>query len=65
MCVCLCVCLCVCVCLSVFVCVFVCFGGVGSIFSRMFFFWQGPTFVALTRSYEKSVDNIGVKRCLV
>ena len=31
----------------------------------MFFFGEGPTFVALPRSYAKSVDNAGVKRCLV
>ena len=29
------------------------------------FFCQGSTFVALPRSYAKSVDNDGVKRCLV
>ena len=29
------------------------------------FFGQGSTFVALPRSYAKSVDNTGVKRCLV
>ena len=29
------------------------------------FFCQGSTFVALPRSYAKSVDNTGVKRCLV
>ena len=29
------------------------------------FFGQGSTFVALPRSYAKSVDNAGVKRCLV
>ena len=29
------------------------------------FFCQGSTFVALPRSYAKSVDNAGVKRCLV
>ena len=29
------------------------------------FFGQGSTFVALPRSYVKSVDNTGVKRCLV
>ena len=55
----MCVCVYVCV-----LCVFVCFGGVGSNFSCMFF-CQGSTFVSLPRSYEKSVDNIGVKRCLV
>ena len=27
-------------------------------------FGQGSTFVALPRSYAKSVDNTGVKRCL-
>ena len=30
-----------------------------------FFFGQGSTFVALRRSYAKSVDNTGVKKCLV
>ena len=29
------------------------------------FSYQGSTFVALPRSYAKSVDNTGVKRCLV
>ena len=29
------------------------------------FFGQGSTFVTLPRSYTKSVDNTGVKRCLV
>ena len=29
------------------------------------FFCQGSTFVALPRSSAKSVDNTGVKRCLV
>ena len=29
------------------------------------FFCQGSIFVALPRSYAKSVDNTGVKRCLV
>ena len=29
------------------------------------FLGQGSTFVALPRSYAKSVDNTGVKRCLV
>ena len=29
------------------------------------FFGQGSTFVALPRSYAKSVDNTGVKKCLV
>ena len=29
------------------------------------FFCEGSTFVALPRSYAKSVDNAGVKRCLV
>ena len=29
------------------------------------FFGQGSTVVALPRSYAKSVDNTGVKRCLV
>ena len=38
-----------CFCDGVFVCVFC----------------QGSTFVALPRSYAKSVDNTGVKRCLV
>ena len=47
-----------CGCFCVFALVFLCFcGGV--------FFGQGSTFVALPRSYAKSVDNTGVKRCLV
>ena len=29
------------------------------------FFGQGSSFVALPKSYAKSVDNTGVKRCLV
>ena len=29
------------------------------------FFCQGSTFVPLSRSYAKSIDNIGVKRYLV
>ena len=29
------------------------------------FFREGSTFVALPRNYAKSVDNTGVKRCLV
>ena len=45
---------------GVFVVVFLCF--CGGVFC---FFCQGSTFVALPRSYVKSVDNTGVKRCLV
>ena len=41
--------------------VFLCF--CGGVF--VCFFCQGSTFVALPRSYGKSVDNTGVKRCLV
>ena len=45
-------------CGAVSVVVFLCFcGGV--------FLCQGSAFVALPRSYAKSVDNTGVKRCLV
>ena len=41
-------------------------GGVVWCFCGVFvFFCQGSTFVALPRSYAKSVDNTGVKRCLV
>ena len=29
------------------------------------FLGEGSTFVALPRNYAKSVDNTGVKRCLV
>ena len=29
------------------------------------FFCQGSTFVAVPRSYANSVDNTGLKRCLV
>ena len=46
---------------GVFVVVWWCFRG--GVF--VCFFCQGSTFVALPRSYAKSVDNIGVKRCLV
>ena len=35
------------------------------VFLYVFFWGQGPTFLALPRSYAKSVDNTGVKRCLV
>ena len=67
-------------CGGVFVVVFLrlCFcggGGGGGVFVVVFlcfcdgvfvcFFCQGSTFVALPRSYAKSVDNTGVKRCLV
>ena len=48
--------------------VFLCFcGGVFVFLWWCFcmFFCQGSTFVALPRSYAKSVDNAGVKRCLV
>ena len=41
--------------------VFLCF--CGGVF--VCFFCQGSTFVALPRSYAQSVDNTGVKRCLV
>ena len=41
--------------------VFLCF--CGGVFCM--FFCEGSTFVALPRSYVKSVDNTGVKRCLV
>ena len=34
------------------------------VFVVVFFLCQGSTFVALPRSYAKSVDNTGVKRCL-
>ena len=65
-------------CGGVFVVVFVCLcfcGGGGGVFVVVYlcfcggvfvcFFCQGSTFVALPRSYAKSVDNTGVKRCLV
>ena len=59
-------------CGGVFVVVWWCFlwwcfcGGVVWCFCGVFvFFCQGSTFVALPRSYAKSVDNTGVKRCLV
>ena len=60
--------LCLCFCGGgggVFVVVWWCFCGVfcGGVF--VCFFCQGSTFVALPRSYAKSVDNTGVKRCLV
>ena len=57
----------VCLCVCVFFCVFLraCVVGVWGANFRIFFFGQGSTFVALPRSYEKSVDNTGVKRCLV
>ena len=51
-----------------------CFCGGGGVFEvflcfrdcvSVCFFCQGSTFVALPRSYAKSVDNTGVKRCLV
>ena len=54
---CLCFCLWLCFCGGVVVFLWWCF--------CMFFFGQGPTFLALPRSYAKSVDNTGVKRCLV
>ena len=57
----------------VFLCL--CFCGGGGVFEVFlcffdgvfvcFLFGQGSTFVALPRSYAKSVDNTGVKRCLV
>ena len=50
-----------CSCSGVFVVVFLCF--CGGVF--VCFFCQGSTFVALPRSYAQSVDNTGVKRCLV
>ena len=31
----------------------------------LYVFCQGSTFIAFPRSYAKSVDNTGVKRCLV
>ena len=50
---CVCVfCVCLCVCMCVFVCVCVC----------VLVCWCVGV---LPRSYEKSVDNTGVKRCLV
>ena len=49
-----------CFCACVFV-VFLCF--CGGVFVCLF--CQGSTFVTLPRSYAKSVDNTGVKRCLV
>ena len=49
-------------CDGVFVVVFLCFFVVVFLYV---FFGQGSTFVALPRSYAKSVDNTGVKRCLV
>ena len=65
-------------CGGVFVVVFLCLcfcGGGGGVLVVVFscfcggvfvcFFCQGSTFVALPRSYAKSVDNTGVKRCLV
>ena len=49
--------------------VLVCFcGGVVEVFLCFcdgVFFCQGSAFVALPRSYAKSVDKTGVKRCLV
>ena len=51
-------------CGAVFVVVFLCFCG-GVFVFLWFFLCQGSTFVALPRSYAKSVDNTGVKRCLV
>ena len=68
-----------CFCGGVFVVVFLwrcCGGGVAVVFLLVVFLWwcggvfvcffcQGSTFVALPRSYAKSVDNTGVKRCLV
>ena len=63
-------------CGGVFVVVFLClcFCGGGGVFEVFLcfcdgvfvcFFGHGSTFVALPRSYAKSVDNTGVKRCLV
>ena len=51
-------------CGGVFVLVWWCFCVFVVVFLYVFF-GQGSTFVALPRSYAKSVDNSGVKRCLV
>ena len=48
--------LCVCVCSCVSVC---------GVSYRVGFSCQASPFTALPRSYEKSVDNTGVKSCLV
>ena len=52
---------CFCFGVVVFLCLCFCGGGGG----LYVFFCQGSTFVALPRSYAKSVANTGVKRCLV
>ena len=64
-----------CFCFGVVVFLCLCFCGRGGGVFEVFlcfcdgvfvcFFCQGSTFVALPRSYAKSVDNTGVKRCLV
>ena len=59
---------CFCACVFVVVVVVVVFLRCFFVFVMVFlyvFFGQGSTFVALPRSYAKSVDNTGVKRCLV
>ena len=48
-----------------FVVVFLWWCFCGGVFVAVFFLCQGSTFVALPRSFAKSVDNTGVKRCLV
>ena len=53
-------------CGGVFVVVWWCFcGGVFVMVFLYVFLCQGSTFVAVRRSYANSVDNAGVKRCLV
>ena len=56
-----------CFCGGVCVVVFVwwCFVVVFLCFCVFVCFFLGSTFVALPRSYAKSVDNTGAKRCLV
>ena len=56
----------------VFLCLCFCGGGVFEAFLCFcdgvcvcFVFFVGATFVALPRSYAKSLDSTGVKRCLV
>ena len=53
-----------CSCDGVFVFLWWCFCVFVVVFLYVFF-GQGSTFVALPRSYAKSVGNDGVKRCLV
>ena len=56
---------CFCACVFVVVVVFLkCFCVFVMVFLYVFF-GQGSTFVALARSYAKSVDDTGIKRCLV